>query len=67
MWQNTEKKSFVSEIIASELVWLNCLCKQEDTFRTFTILLGEACSEQDFLDIYLTMFLLSVTSKIRKL
>ena len=31
MQQKIEKKFFVSEIIVSELVSLNCLCKEQDT------------------------------------
>ena len=33
MQQKIEKKFFVSEIIAYELVSLNCLSEEEDTFH----------------------------------
>ena len=33
MQQKTEKTFFVSEIIASELVSLNCLYEEQDTFH----------------------------------
>ena len=33
MQQKIKKKFFLSEIIASELVSLNCLCYEQDTFH----------------------------------
>ena len=77
MQQKTDKKFFVSVIIQSELVLLNCPYEEQDTFHQDvdfnSALTRVPCCfskgplKRAFLKIYLTTFPESVISEIQKL